>query len=48
VYENTKVIAVNTMPAYNANFYLLAQRDDPGNVLAWLEETLLEMEANGQ
>lgn len=48
VYEDVKVLAVNTMPAYNANYFLIAQRDDPGNVLAWLEETLTEMESNGQ
>ena len=48
VHPDTKVIAVNTMASYSLNFYLLADRNDPGGVLAWLEETLAEMEANGQ
>jgi len=26
----------------------MADRDDPGGVLAWLEETLYNLEANGQ
>lgn len=30
------------------NFYLLDQRDDPGSVLAWLNQTLRGFEANGE
>ena len=29
------------------NFYLMAERDDPGGVLAWLNATLNQFEANG-
>lgn len=47
LYENTKIIAINTEACYNLNFYLLADRNDPGGILAWLESELLNMEANG-
>ena len=30
------------------NFYLMSQRDDPGDVLAWLNETLHGMEQRGE
>lgn len=46
VYDKVKVVAVTTQPMYNFNFYLWGERDDPGNVLAWLEATLREMENN--
>jgi len=48
VYEDTKIIAVNTEACYNLNLYLLANRNDPGGILAWLEDTLLKMESQGQ
>lgn len=47
VYPNVKVIGINSEASYNSNWYLMSQRDDAGGILAWLEETLLEMEANG-
>lgn len=48
VYDKVRVIAVNTEACYNANFFLMKLRDDPGDQLAWLEQTLYEMEANGE
>ena len=30
------------------NFYLMSQRDDPGNVLSWLNDTLHGMEQRGE
>jgi len=47
-YEKVRVIAVNTEACYNANFFLMKLRDDPGDQLKWLEQTLYEMEANGE
>lgn len=46
--ENVKVVAVNTEACYNFNYFLMKLRDDPGDQLKWLENTLYEMEANGQ
>jgi len=46
-HDNVKVIAINTEACYNANFYLFDTRDDPGQMLDWLENTLYTMEANG-
>ena len=40
VYDNVNVIAVNTEACYSMNFYLMSQRDDPGDVLAWFNATL--------
>jgi hypothetical protein len=31
VYDNVNVIAVNTEACYNANYYLMSNRQDPGN-----------------
>ena len=47
-YDKVRVIAVNTEACYNANFFLMKLRDDPGDQLHWLEQTLYEMEANGE
>lgn len=47
-HPNVRVIAINTETCYNFNFYLMKFRDDPADQLAWLEKTLMEMEANGQ
>lgn len=47
-FSNTRVIAVNTEACYAANFYLMKLRNDPGGILQWLEDTLYEMEANGE
>jgi hypothetical protein len=30
------------------NFYLFSQRDDPGGILAWLNDTLHQIEANNE
>ena len=46
--EKTNILAVNTEACYNANFYLMSQRDDPGDVLAWLNETLYGFEQKGE
>lgn len=48
VWDNVRVIAVNTEACYNMNFFLMSNRNDPGGILAWLEEELYKMEANGQ
>jgi len=48
VYDNVNVIAINTEACYNANYYLISNREDPGDQLKWLEEKLTMMEANGQ
>jgi len=48
VYDKVNVIAINTEATYNANFYLISDRSDPGNQLAWLEEKLATMEKNGE
>jgi sphingomyelin phosphodiesterase len=42
------VVVVNTEACYNMNFYLMSQRDDPGEVLNWLNATLAEYEAKGE
>lgn len=47
-YDNVNVIAINTEACYNANYYLISNREDPGDQLKWLEETLLKMESNGE
>lgn len=31
VYENVNVIAINTEACYNANYYLISNREDPGD-----------------
>jgi sphingomyelin phosphodiesterase len=46
--DKVRVVAVNTEACYNANFFLMKLRDDPGDQLKWLEQTLYEMEANGE
>lgn len=48
VYEKVNVLAVNTMPAYANNLYLIGERQDPGNQLKWLEEKLTELEQKGE
>jgi len=48
VMDKVRIIAVNTEACYNANFFLMKLRDDPGDQLKWLEQTLYEMEANGE
>lgn len=36
------------MACYQFNFYLWGERDDPGGVLAWLNQTFHEIEARGE
>jgi sphingomyelin phosphodiesterase len=47
-FEGVNVVTVNTEACYTMNFYLMSQRDDPGNVLAWLNETLAGFEERGE
>lgn len=32
-YDNVKIVALNSQPAYQFNFYLWGERDDPGEIL---------------
>ena len=48
VYDKVNIVAINSQPCYNFNFYLWSQRDDPGGVLAWLNETFHAIEARGE
>ena len=43
---NAKVIALNTNSCDQFNFFIWGERQDPGHQFAWLEEQLLEAEAN--
>lgn len=47
-FDKVNIVTVNTEACYVFNFYLMSQRDDPGNVLAWLNETLAGFEARGE
>jgi len=47
-YNKTNLVAVNTQACYSMNFYLMSQRDDPGDVLAWLNATLHGFEQRGE
>lgn len=38
------MIALNTVTCYNVNWYLINNRYDPGNEIAWLEGVLSEIE----
>ena len=46
--EGVNIVAVNTEACYTMNFYLMSERNDPGDVLAWLNETIHTFEKNGQ
>lgn len=48
VYDKVRVVAVTSQPCYNWNFYLWQYRDDPGGELDWLNQTLYQMEQNGE
>lgn len=48
VYEKVRVIGLNTQACYYWNYYLISQRNDPGNQLEWLESTLREMQTRGE
>ena len=43
----SKVIAYNTNSCDALNFYVWGERSDPGHQFAWLEQELLEIEAQG-
>ena len=43
----SKVIAYNTNSCDMLNFHVWGERNDPGGQFAWLEQTLLEIEAAG-
>jgi hypothetical protein len=45
--DGSKIIALNTQAANNANFWLLGQREDPGQQMAWLESELVAIEKAG-
>lgn len=42
--NGSKVIALNTQACSTTNMYLFGERNDPGNMFAWLEEELTEIE----
>jgi hypothetical protein len=44
VFNNTKIIAINTMGCYYYNFEVLKSRYDPGDQLKWLEDELAALE----
>lgn len=44
---NTKVIGLNTQACNVLNWYLLVNRYDPGDHLAWLEQELHSLEQSG-
>ena len=48
VFEKYNIVAINSQPCYEFNWYLWSQRDDPGGVLAWLKETFEEIERRGE
>lgn len=37
VHDKVRIVAVNTEACYNANFFLMKYRNDPGDMLKWLE-----------
>ena len=43
----SRVIAYNTQACNSLNWYTWGQREDPGNMFAWLENELLDVEAQG-
>ena len=43
----TRVIAINTQACNPTNAYIYGERSDPGNMFAWLEQELLEIESTG-
>jgi hypothetical protein len=46
--DKVRVIAVNTQPCYQFNFFVWSSRYDPGGELAWLEALLRDMESKGE
>lgn len=47
VYNNTKLIGINTQACNNMNWALIKNRYDPGNQIAWLESELASLESIG-
>lgn len=45
--EGSRVIAYNTQACNSLNWYIWGQREDPGHQFAWLEQELLDTEAQG-
>ena len=45
---NIKFIALNTQSCDNLNFNLFSNNTDPNNMLAWLNQNLLESEEKGE
>ena len=45
--KGSRVIAYNTQACNSLNWYVFGERADPGNHFAWLEQQLLEVEAEG-
>ncbi|CDW76799.1 saposin b domain-containing protein [Stylonychia lemnae] len=45
-FSNIYIIGLNTEVCYFYNFYLFSQRNDPGDLLNWLDITLTDLEAN--
>lgn len=39
---------MNAQPCYYLNFYVWSQRNDPGGILAWLNQTLYEIEQRNE
>jgi len=46
--KNTHIIALNTQNCYSYNFFLDGEFNDAGNQVEWLEDTLREIERNGE
>lgn len=44
VQRGSRVIVLNTQAANGLNWWLLGERNDPGNHMAWLEQELREVE----
>ena len=43
----SRVVVLNTNVCNLLNFFIYGQRSDPGGQIAWLEQTLLEIETQG-
>lgn len=46
--NKTRIIGLNSQNCYIYNFYLIGQRNDPGQEMEWLENLLLDMEKNNE
>ncbi|EGR30882.1 ser thr protein phosphatase family protein, putative [Ichthyophthirius multifiliis] len=45
--EKVKIIAINTQGANNGNFFLIQNPTDPGKMLEWMREELIDCEKKG-